>query len=91
VCSSLLPQGIQFYTSLPSLVQIGVLYYMADIGTIGSKSTFDMKNFFVSQDILTILTYCVFNTVLYIYTTVGANRTTMSYSCHRNDRFEISI
>jgi len=54
------------YLSLPNLAQIGQLYYIAAIETIGSKSTFGMKNFFVSQDISKKLTNCVFDTVLYI-------------------------
>jgi len=33
----------------------------------------------------------MFDTVLYILTKFGSNRTTTSYRCHRNYRFEIKI
>jgi len=82
---------VEFYTSLPNLVLMGLLYHIASIGTIGSKFTFSMKNFFVSQDTSTKLTYCVFGTVLYILIKFDSNGTTISYSFHRNDRFKINI
>jgi len=37
--------------SLPNLVQIGSLFNIAAIGTIGRKSTFSMKNFCIFLDI----------------------------------------
>jgi len=39
---------VQFYASLPILVQIELLYHLAAKGTIGLKSTFSMKHFFGS-------------------------------------------
>jgi len=38
----------QSHTFLPNLVQVELLYPIAAIETIGSKSTFGMINFFVS-------------------------------------------
>jgi len=48
--------------------------------------TFSMKIFCVFWDIPTKLTEFEFVIVLHIVTKVGSNRTTISYSCHRNDR-----
>jgi len=43
---------------------MGSLYNLAAIGTIGLKSSFSLKNFFVSEDILTKFTDCVFDTCI---------------------------
>jgi len=58
--------------------------------TFGSESTFSMKNFFLSLDILTKLTDYVFGIVSNSLTKFGVNRNTISFSCHINDRFEIN-
>jgi len=50
-----------------------------------------MKNFFVSQNISTKYTHCVFDYVLNRLAKLGVNRTNTSYSCHRIDRFKINI
>jgi len=46
---------------------------------------------FVSQDISTKYTHCLVGIVSNKLSKFGVNLTTISYSCHRNDRLEISI
>jgi len=56
------------YISLPNLVQIGSLFNIAAIGTIGQKSTLSIKNFFIFEDILIKLMNLVLLDALYIPT-----------------------
>jgi len=80
-----------YYTSWPNLVQIGLLYHIAVIGTIGQKSIFSMKSCVISWHISTNRTGCMSGNVLNIHTEFGSNRSTIQYTWYRNGRLKIHL